>query len=118
MSSIVDLSKQVFEKQQYTQVVNTSFTQLTIGGVSPADSTATPLPSVQEFFDTYGQIFYNIPKTGETNSHQYLVNQSSAYIGGEGTNEEITALLSEITALREENLQLQQQLLDLKVPNG
>ena len=99
MSSIVDLSKQVFEKQQYTQVVNTSFTQLTVGGVSTTGSATTPPPSIQEFFDTYGQIFYNIPKTGETNSHQYLVNQSSAYIGGEGTNEETTALLSEITAL-------------------
>lgn len=118
MSSIVDLSKQVFEKQQYQQVVDTSFTELTVGGTTTATGTATPPPSIQEFFDTYGQIFYNIPKTGETNSHQYLVNQSSAYIGGEGTNEEITALLSEITALREENLQLQQQLLDIQAPNG
>jgi hypothetical protein len=118
MSSIVDLSKQVFEKQQYQQVVDTSFTELTVGGTATATGAITPPPSIQEFFDTYGQIFYNIPKTGETNSHQYLVNQSSAYIGGEGTNEEITALLSEITALREENLQLQQQLLDIQAPNG
>lgn len=118
MSSIIDLSKQVFEKQQYQQVVDTSFTELTVGGTAATATTATPLPSIQEFFDTYGQIFYDIPKTGETNSHQYLVNQSSAYIGGEGTNEEITALLAEVTALREENLQLQQQLLDIQAPNG
>ena len=118
MSSIVDLSKQVFEKQQYQQVVDISFTELTVGGVTPTNTTTATLPSIQEFFDTYGQIFYDIPKTGETNSHQYLVNQSSAYIGGEGTNEEIAALLSEITALREENLQLQQQLLDIQAPNG
>lgn len=118
MSSIIDLSKQVFEKQQYQQVVDTSFTELTVGGTAAAATTTIPLPSIQEFFDTYGQIFYDIPKTGETNSHQYLVNQSSAYIGGEGTNEEITALLAEVTALREENLQLQQQLLDIQAPNG
>ena len=119
MSSVVDLSKQVFEKQQYQQVIDTSFTQLTVGGISPtAATTATPLPTVQEFFDNYSQLFYQIPKTGETNSHQYLVNQSSAYIGGEGTNEEVTALLAEVTALREENLQLQQQLLDIKPING
>lgn len=118
MSSIVDLSKQVFEKQQYQQVVDTSFTELTIGGTAATTTTTPVLPSVQEFFDTYGQIFYNIPKTGETNSHQYLVNQSSAYIGGEAVNEEITALLAEVTTLREENLQLQQQLLDLQTPNG
>jgi len=119
MSSTVDLSKQVFEKQQYQQVINTSFAELTIGETtSPSTTLITPLPSIQEFFDTYGQIFYDIPKTGESNSHQYLVNQSSAYIGGEAANEEITALLAEVTALREENLQLQQQLLDLQTPNG
>lgn len=118
MSSIVDLSKQVFEKQQYQQVIDTSFTELTVGGTT-ATTTITPtVPSVQEFFDTYSQIFYNIPKSGETNSHQYLVNQSSAYIGGEGNNEEIAALLAEVTALREENLQLQQQLLDISPVNG
>ena len=118
MSSVVDLSKQVFEKQQYQQVIDTSFTQLTVGGVPPTAATVVPLPTVQEFFDNYAQLFYQIPKAGETNSHQYLVNQSSAYIGGEGTNEEVTALLAEVTALREENLQLQQQLLDIKPING
>ena len=118
MSSIVDLSKQVFEKQQYQQVVNTSFTELTVGGTAATTTTATPPPSVQEFFDTYGQIFYDIPKTGETNSHQYLVNQSSAYIGGQDVNQEITALLTEITSLREENLELQQQLLTVQTVNG
>ena len=118
MGSVVDLSKQVFEKQQYQQVIDTSFTQLAVGGVSPTAASTVPLPTVQEFFDNYAQLFYQIPKTGETNSHQYLVNQSSAYIGGEGNNEEITALLAEVTALREENLQLQQQLLDIKPING
>lgn len=118
MSSIVDLSKQVFEKQQYQQVIDTSFTELTVGGTTATTTTTPTVPSVQEFFDTYSQIFYNIPKSGETNSHQYLVNQSSAYIGGEGNNEEIAALLAEVTALREENLQLQQQLLDISPVNG
>jgi len=118
MNSVVDLSKQVFEKQQYQQVIDTSFTQLAVGGVSPTATTAIPLPTIQEFFDNYAQLFYQIPKTGEVNSHQYLVNQSSAYIGGESINEEITALLVEVTALRQENLQLQQQLVVIKPING
>jgi len=46
MSSVVDLSKQVFEKQQYQQVIDTSFTQLTLGGISPTATTATPIPTV------------------------------------------------------------------------
>jgi len=117
MSSTINLSKQVFEKQQYRQVIDTSFTELTVGGTAAIAAT-TPTPTVQEFFDTYGQIFYNIPKAGETNSHQYLVNQSGAYIGNEGNNEEVNALLAEVTSLREENLQLQQQLLNIQTPNG
>lgn len=117
MSSIIDLTKQVFEKQQYLKVVNTSFTELTIGGIETINQTAQP-PSIQDFFNTYSQIFYDIPKTGETNSHQYLVNQSGNYIGGESTNVEVEALLVEVTSLREENLQLQQQLLDIQTPNG
>lgn len=118
MSSIVDLSKQVFEKQQYRQVVDTSFTELTVGGVATTGSSVTTLPTIQEFFDNYSQLFYTIPKTGETNSHQYLVNQSSEYIGGQEVNQEIEALVREITALREENLQLQQQLLITPTVNG
>lgn len=118
MSSTVNLSKQVFEKQQYRQVIDTSFSELTVGGTATTATNTTVIPTVQEFFDTYGQIFYNIPKTGETNSHQYLVNQSGAYIGNEGNNEEVTALLAEVTSLREENLQLQQQLLNIQTPNG
>lgn len=110
MSSTIDLSKQVFEKQQYRQVVDTSFTELTIGGTTGTGSTTAPIPSIQEFFDTYGQLFYDIPKTGESNSHQYLVNQSSAYIGGATINVEIQALQQEITQLRQENLSLQEQL--------
>ena len=38
MSSIVDLSKQVFEKQQYQQVIDTSFTELTVGTATTAET--------------------------------------------------------------------------------
>ena len=116
MSSIIDLNKQVFEKQQYQQVINTTFNELTVG--AEATTTAPVSLTVSEFFNQYSALFYHIPKTGETNSHEYLVNQSSAYIGGSQINEEVTALLQEITALREENLQLQEQLINLTKTNG
>lgn len=61
---------------------------------------------VEEFFTLYDKIFYEIPKKGEINSHQYLINQSTSYSKTEAINEEIQELVSEITALREENLQL------------
>ena len=77
MSSIIDLNKQVFEKQQYQQVVNTSFTELTVGNTTTTSTEVTPLLSVQEFFDNYSQLFYTIPKTGETNSTSYTETQNS-----------------------------------------
>jgi len=102
------LTKQVFNKTAFDNTVNTTFTELTSSVVVPTGST---LPSVTEFFDYYQALFYQIPKFGDTNSHQYLVITSQDYLGSEaGGNEVIDALIAEVTALREENLSLQQEL--------
>ena len=102
------LNKQVFNKTAFDNTVNTTFTELTSSVLS---QTGSALPSVVEFFQFYQDLFYQIPKFGDTNSHQYLVITSQEYIGSEnGGNEIVDALIAEITSLREENLDLQQQL--------
>jgi hypothetical protein len=102
------LVKQVFEKKAFNDTINTTFTELTSSVVIP---TSSVLPSITEFFDYYQALFYQIPKFGDTNSHQYLVISSQNYIGSEaGGNEVVDALISEVTVLRQENLELQQQL--------
>ncbi len=102
------LTKQVFNKTAFDNTVNTTFTELTSSVVVPTGST---LPSITEFFDYYQALFYQIPKFGDTNSHQYLIITSQDYLGSEaGGNEVIDALIAEVTALREENLSLQQEL--------
>jgi len=102
------LNKQVFEKKAFSDTINTAFTELTSSVVIP---TGSVLPSVTEFFTYYQALFYQIPKFGDTNSHQYLVVSSQDYIGSEaGGNEVVDALIAEVTALRQENLDLQQQL--------
>ena len=102
------LVKQVFEKKAFNDTINTTFTELTSSAVV---STSSLLPSVIEFFDYYQALFYQIPKFGDTNSHQYLVISNQDYIGSEaGGNEVIDALISEVTVLRQENLELQQQI--------
>lgn len=102
------LNKQVFNKTAFDNTVNTTFTELTSSVFS---QTGSALPSVVEFFQFYQDLFYQIPKFGDTNSHQYLVITSQEYIGSEnGGNEIVDALIAEITSLREENLDLQQQL--------
>ena len=116
MGQQVKLVKRVYDKNQYQKVIDTSFTQL----VQPTTAaTGSTLPSVNQFFDYYNQLFFDIPKFGETNSHEYLIKTSQEYIGITNVvNDEIQALISEITELRQENLELQQQLLTSVTPTN
>jgi len=114
MAQQIKLIKRVYDKNQYQKVIDTSFTQL----VQPASqATGSALPTVNEFFDFYNQLFFDIPKFGEINSHEYLIKTSTEYIGASSVvNDELQALIDEITGLRQENLDLQQQLLGLITP--
>lgn len=106
--SRLKLTKKLYNKEAYLNTIDTSFTEL----VQP---TPTPpsAPTVDEFFNLYEELFYDIPKEGETNSHEYLTKQSTDYVGSAVITEDIQALLDEITALRQENLELQQNIVDL-----
>lgn len=107
---IITLTNTVYNKNQYQKVIDTSFTQLIQPQVTA--SVAAPTISVAEFFQNYQQIFFQIPKLGEINSHEYLVKTSQEYIGSSSVNDDtIQALIDEITQLRQENLTLQQQLI-------
>ena len=99
MAEQVDLNKKVFNKTQYEKTIDTSFSQL---GVKPIPEQIDEQPTVQEFFDTYNQLFYEIPEIGENNSHEYLIKTSSEYINFNENDELIKALQEEIADLREE----------------
>jgi hypothetical protein len=100
-------NKLVYNKSQYERVINTSFTQL----VQPQVTSSLPTISVAEFFQNYQELFFSIPKFGDTNSHEYLVKTSGEYIGSTNVNDDlIQALLEETNQLRQENLDLQQQI--------
>ena len=107
----VNLNKNVFLKDQYEKVIDTSFTQL----VQPAATSSVVLPSISiaEFFTNYQTLFFEIPKYGNINSHEYLIKTSQAYAGDFNNNDDtIQALTEEVTSLRQENLDLQQQILN------
>ena len=112
MDQQVNLIKQVFEKRQYDRTINTAFTQL----VSPVtEATGSALPTVDQFFDFYNQLFFDIPKFGELNSHEYLIKTSQEYIGATTViTDELQALIDEVTELRQANLDLNQQVLSLQ----
>lgn len=110
MDNIINLKKENFSKAQYGRVVDNTFTQL----VETENTSSIPQISVQEFFKNYNDLFFIIPKFGNVNSHEYLVKTSGEYINFNQLNEDIQIFIDEITQLRQENLELQQQLLESK----
>ena len=111
MSQEVNLIKEVYGRTTYTKVIDISFSELyTPDTASIAPSTQT---TVELFFDAYNDLFFQIPATGEVNSHEYLVKRSTEYVGVNQNSGEIDALLDEINQLRLENLTLQQTIDDL-----
>jgi len=106
--SNINLNKQTFSKQAFEDTIDTDFTELTSSIEPPITQS---IPTVEEFFQNYNALFYTIPKFGEENSHEYLVLTSQEYIGNISTEQDvIDALIAEVTELREENLNLQQEL--------
>ena len=107
----INLNKQVYDKNQYQKVIDTSFTQL-VSVTSSLVTSSTPPITVDQFFQYYQDLFFTIPKLGDINSHEYLIKTSTDYIGvSQQTNDTIQALVEEVTSLRQENLSLQQQTL-------
>ena len=106
MSQEVLLGRQGFIRNAYTNAIDTSFTQL-IPPPPPVEEVVT----VEEFFNLYQTLFYQIPAEGGVNSHTYLIERSKEYIGfTEENDENIQILLDEITQLREELLATQKEL--------
>ena len=104
MANKVDVKKTVFNKPQYIKTIDTTFNELGVTNiVNDIESTVT----VEKFFEYYDELFYEIPSTGENNSHEFLVKTSGEYINYDQDSEIVQALQDEITSLRQENLELQ-----------
>lgn len=114
MGEKLNLNKKSFAKSQYEKVIDTKFSQL--ANTSPVTPTIeNPEVAINDFFQKYEQLFFQIPKLGKTNSHEYLINQSSEYIDFVPTNNTIQALTEEINLLQQQNLELNTKLVQLQV---
>ena len=102
----IDLIKEVFNKTEYLKTINTEFSELGTTTITEDQDNET---TVEQFFQTYNDIFYDIPALGEINSHQFLIRTSADYINFEEVNEEIAALRAEIAQLRQDLLNAQIQ---------
>ena len=111
MEKKVDTNKIVFSKPQYIKTISTEFNELGVNNIiEDIESTVT----VNDFFQFYDQLFYDIPATGEVNSHEYLIKTSAEYINFDQVSDIVKALQEEITSLREQNLDLELQIVKLQ----
>jgi hypothetical protein len=107
MEKTVDLVKYVRGTNSFINAVNTDFTEL----VTPVEETVQPNVTVEEFFRMYDQLFFDISPDGEINSHSYLINKSTEYIGGSTIDPEKEALIEEINSLRQQILDISESFL-------
>ena len=103
----VDLNRKVYNKDKFSKSIDTEFNEI----IPPSDDIEAPLIDVGTFFQNYSELFYDIPKTGDVNSHEFLIRQSTDYVGGDAINADILALLQEINSLRQELFELEEQRL-------
>lgn len=109
MSQQVNLVKEVYGRTTYTRVVDTSFTEL----YTPVTASADQPLTVEQFFNLYNELFFQIPATGEVNSHEYLVKRSGEYLGGGVLSENEKAYIEEINVLRQQLLEANSNYLSL-----
>lgn len=108
----IKLNKEVYSKAQFEKLVDTSFNQ-----IDPSPSPQQLLeeqPTIEEFFDMYNNLFYDIPEYGSNNSHEYLIKTSKEYIDFDENNEQFLALQREISELREQLLEEQMKVIELQ----
>jgi len=104
--SKISIQKQVFNKNNFPKVVDTQFSQL----INTNQADDTPTFTLEDFFTLYEQLFFQIPKEGDSDSHQYILEREAEYLGINLNTEDVQALLAEITSLRQEILTAQQTI--------
>ena len=101
--SQIPIQRTVFNKNKFTKVVNTQFSQL----INNQLVEETPSFTLNDFFQLYEDLFDQIPKEGDINSHQYILQKEADYLGVQIDKDDVQSLLDEITSLRQEVLDSQ-----------
>lgn len=104
----IKIKKESFPKQKYPIIINTEFSQL----INPSPQVENIL-TVDEFFELYDDLFFQIPIDGDIGSHKELIKRSTEYVGETQNTEEIDLLLEEINQLRLELLEARQLIDEL-----
>jgi len=111
--SIIPIKKTQFKTNEFIKTIDTEFREL-IDNI-PTGNLNLSLATIEDFFTLYDQFFFEIPKEGSINSHEFIIKKSIEYADFEIENEKIDALLEEINILREENLNLIETINELTI---
>lgn len=106
--SKITFEKRVYEKDTFNDVVDRSFREF---AQEPSESIKT----VEQFFRDYEELYFQIPATGSVDSHQYLVEKSSLIYKVDEALVDVQPLLDEITNLKNQVIQDQQTIAELRV---
>jgi hypothetical protein len=109
----IPIEKQVFDKDQFGRVIDTTFRQL----INPQEEEETPEFTLEDFFELYDDLFFQIPKEGDTDSHRFILEREAEYLGVVVSQDDLQALLDEITNLRQQVLDLQTAMSELNQVN-
>jgi hypothetical protein len=101
--SQIPIQKTVFNKDDFNKVVDTQFSQL----INNQQIEETPSFTLDDFFQLFEDLFDQIPREGDINSHQYILQKEADYLGVQINQDDLQALLDEITSLRQEVLDSQ-----------
>jgi hypothetical protein len=100
MTEIIPVQNLIYSKNTFSKVINTQFSELNVSPVTTTDTT------VGGFFELYDELFSVIPKEGDIESHRAILTREADYLGVRiADDNEIQALLQEITDLRQQLLQ-------------
>jgi hypothetical protein len=110
---LTNLNKTVFDKEAFNDTINTSFTELGDSVIPDPSFFDINLATQENFWTLYDKFFFEIPKDGTTDSHEYLSQTSGDYANFERDQEAIQDLLNEIAEIRTENVELRILNIDL-----
>lgn len=104
MSNKVKIQKTIYGLSSFNNVIDTEFYEL--AKASKAEPPVSLDTNINEFFNQYDLLFYDIPLDGSLNTHLGLATRSLEYLGIS-----LEDLQNEIKELREENVNLKNQIL-------
>ena len=115
MAENIPVQRAVYDKNRFSKVIDTQFRELNVTEI------VAPEVTVEDFFVLYDELFFDIPKEGDINSHRYILQREAEYLGVKFADDiDIQALLQEITDLRQQLLTAETENVNLteQISNG